>query len=153
MLKLIRKIDRDDLWYAIADKIELLDELLEGEPVGSAIDIDKLSKYILAIYGYDILYESKIRHLIFMLIEDSRLKQLAQKYAKKSYNKPYDNALSLSLCPWKSGSDFVITIARELNIPKDYLPLKTNSNQVVEFIEPIDKLFDLHNYQIDLKKK
>ncbi|MFC1866813.1 DEAD/DEAH box helicase [Thermodesulfobacteriota bacterium] len=105
------------------------------------------------IYGYDLLYESKIRHLLFTLIDDKTLKELAKKYAKKSYNKPYDNALSLSLCSWKSASDFVIKIARELSIPKEYLPLKTNSNQVVEFIEPTDRLLALHNYQKDLKTK
>jgi DNA repair protein RadD len=154
MIELLKRINKTDLYYAISDKIGTLEELLEGESVAiSSIDIEKLAKYTLAIYGYELLYESKIRHLIFTLIEQPKLKYYAEKYAKKSYEKPYDNALSLSLCSWRSGTEFVIQMARELNIPKEYLPLKSNSNQAVELVEPTSRLSKLHNYQKDLKNK
>lgn len=154
MLDLLIKLDIDALWHAIGtEKISHLESLAESNSVEEDLDVLELSKYILAIYGYDLLYEPKIRRLLFTLIEKNRLKNLAEKFAEKAYKKPQDNALVLSLRPWKSGSQFVIAVAKELKIPKEYLPLKSNINQAVEVVEPIDELLGLHNFQKELKSK
>jgi superfamily II DNA or RNA helicase len=154
MLNLLKKLDSHDLYYAIgADKIHALNKLVPDGIKEEEVDIINLSKYILAIYGFDLLYEQKMRHLLFTLIDENKLKELAVRYSKSTYEKPYDNALALSLCPWKSGTKFVIEVAKELSIPKEYLPLKSYRNQTVELIDPIDELFNLHEYQEDLKSK
>lgn len=154
MLDLLAKLDPRDLYHAIGrDRTNGLEKLVQDNSSEENPDILRLSKYILATYGYDLLYEPKIRHLLFTLIENNRLKTLANRFTKKVYEKPYDNALALSLCPWKTGSELVTEVAKELNIPKEFLPLKTNSNQTVEIVEPIDKLFELHDYQKQLKTK
>ena len=107
-----------------------------------------------ALYGSEILNEKKIRHLILTTLDENTLNYLARKYASKVYSKPYDNALQLSLVPWKGGSDFVAEIADLLNIPFDDLPvLNQNDEPTTEEVYPFSKLNPLHNYQYELKKK
>lgn len=154
MIELLSKLGYHDLYQAAGmDKINALQKLVNIKGDDTDFDSSKLSKQVLAIYGYDLLYEQKIRHLIFTLINEVTLKKLALKYSKKVYDKPYDNALVLSLHPWKAGSQLISEVVKELCIPKEYLPLKTNVNQTIEIVEPIDPLFDLQPFQKQLKDK
>lgn len=154
MLALLCRLKAQDLHHIVgSERITTLKRLLCDPSLEKSADILKLARFILAVYGYDLLYDKGIRRLLFTLIEPVLLKKFAEKFANKSYEKPYDNALALSRCQWKSGSRLVWEIARELNIPKEYLPLRTNTYQAVELIEPNDKLLALHDYQKELKAK
>lgn len=152
MIQLLQKVNAQDLFSAIGnDNISSLCEIT-GEVISDEIfDKTQVAKLALSIYGYDILYETRIRQLIFTLISKDKIIELANKYCNKSFSKVYDNALLLSRLPWRSGSNFVSEIASELNINKKYLPLKINRNQTTEFIDPIEKLGELHYFQEDLK--
>ena len=154
MLELLDKIDKRKLYLAIGgEKVQALEALIGSKLVAGEKKDTNLSAYILSIYGPDLLYETKIRRLFFSLIDPDKLKKFAEKNAKKSFDKPLDNALTLSLCPWKKSSELVQKFAEELNIPFEYLPIATNYNQTTEIIEPIDRFFPLHDYQVNLKDR
>lgn len=154
MLELLDKIDKRKLYLAIGgEKVQALEALIGNKLIEGEKNDTNLSNYILSIYGPDLLYEDKIRRLFFSLIEPDKLKKFAEKFANKSFDKPLDNALTLSLCPWKKSNELVQKFAEELNIPSEYLPIATNYNQTTEVIEPIDKFFPLHDYQKDLKNR
>lgn len=107
-----------------------------------------------ALYGSEILNEKKIRQLVLSTLDEKTLIYLARKYSSKVYDKPYDNALQLSLIPWKGGSDFVVEIADLLNIPIDDLPIINQYDApTTEEVYPFSKLNPLHNYQYELKKR
>jgi len=154
LIELLSRLSIEDLYEAIGKgKISELRKLVGDDSEIERLDSCELSRHILAIYGFDLLYEQKIRHLLFTLIDSDRLRSLVEKFGHTSHNKPYDNALTLSLYPWKAGSDLVIEIAKALPIPKEYLPLVTNYNQTIEIIEPLDELLPLLDFQKDLKEK
>jgi len=154
VLNLLSKLAADDLYHAIGnEKLSQLQKIVGDNSDIEHLNSRDLARHILALYGHDLLYEKRIRHLLFTLIDNEKLKALALRYGKIEYEKVYDNALALSTYPWKAGSDLVIEIAKELPIAKEYLPLSTNSNQTIEIIEPIDPLNPLLDYQEELRRK
>ncbi len=151
---LLSKIDSKILLRALgSDRLEELQKLLPAEGSKSeSLNSKRLAEFALALFGNDILYEKKIRTILFQLLPPEKLKDLAAKFARTTHEKPYDNALALSSCSWSSGSDLVYEIARHLNIPKGYLPKSATSFDTVELVEPIDRLRPLHDYQEQMKR-
>jgi superfamily II DNA or RNA helicase len=114
---------------------------------------DILINTVLAVYGKDLLSEKNIRLLIFNTIEENTLGELSKKYSKKKYPKKYDNALELSLLPWKNGSEFVDEISILLDIPNDFLPQPKQNNVTSYEVKIIKDLLPLHSYQTDVKNQ
>jgi superfamily II DNA or RNA helicase len=151
--EILGKIKYDDLFYALGPrKIKQFEKLISDKKHKRSIDRDFIGQAVLSYYGYNLFFESRIRHLIFNTIDPTILKNLTHKYSSKVYDKNYDNALALSILPWKAGSEFVSEISDVLGISSDYLPTKIELNLVIENIEPTRPLFPLHDYQSDIKK-
>ena len=148
--EVLLKVNHKELIYAVGTKkIVQLEKLLNSKLSDSSQD---LIKAVISIFGQTLFFQSKIRHLIFFTLEPEILRHLAVKYAKKVYDKPYDNALNLSLLPWKVGSEFVSEIADILSLSEEYLPSKIDINFTVERVIPNKPFFPLHDYQEELKE-
>lgn len=153
---ILTKIDSKDLIKTIGtERVRKIEALLGISIYKSRGQVQKkkLIQCLNALYGNNLLFERSIRQLIFQTMDPSALKMMAEKYCSKSYNKPYDNSLALSLIPWKFESTFVIEISKKLKIEDSYLPHSIQITPNIEEVEPISKYFKLHDYQEDLKEQ
>jgi DNA repair protein RadD len=151
---LLNKISLNDLSFLVGeDEVVQMTQLVSDQLLND--DTNKkniIIKTIEAFYGTEILNDKRIRQLIFYTLEESILATLTNKYTKKEYPKAYDNALELSLLPWKAGSEFVNEVARILNIPSEFLPQYTYQNPTTEELVAHSNFFPLHDYQEELKR-
>ena len=145
MIELLQRLDQRKLYFAIGgSKVRSLERLIEGKILKDRKHITDVSKYVLSIYGTDLLYEEKIRRLLFGLIKPEKLKKAAHKFSKKSFDNHSDNALTLSLVPWRKNSELVYFIAQELSREANTVGAKSIdglvSSYVVRIKTEIDKI-------------
>jgi DNA repair protein RadD len=148
----LNRIDESDLINLLgSEKIRSIKDLLciEESELTKSVIVD----FIIALYGYDILADKRIRHLIFLTLNDDVLVHLCFKYCTKSYSKSYDNSLHLSLLPWRYGSEFVVEVTDLLNIPSLYLPIDNEHVSDSFIVSPKRELTPLHDYQEEIKLK
>jgi len=151
---ILTKIDLDYLINAIgSQKLEQIKKLADSKNNNSLTNRDDVLMCIIAYYGYDLLSNKRIRQLIFYTIDQNKLKYFTNKYCKKIYTKAYDNALELSLLPWKSNSEFVVEISDNLDLPNYYLPCETDTLPNRIEIEQLPKYYPLYDYQEELKNE
>jgi len=153
--KLLLEVDVDDLERAIgSERLDKIRGLLNSEHAYTHEDYHvNIVNCLIALHGSNLLSEQKIRKLVFYTINESKLEYLVKKYCKKHYKKGYDNALELSILPWKFGSEFVLEISDILSLPLEYLPLEKTTLQNTIIIKPPGKFYPLHDYQEEVKDK
>ena len=150
MIELLERIDTRELRKTIGSKrIKAIDRLLENST--DTPEEKRIAEYVHAVYGYDLLHNRDVRRLVFGLISPQRLKKLAHEHAGKTFDKPHDNALALVGCSWRAGSSLVQDTAKELDIPREYLPVRAQSRPSVELVEPLEGLRNLHEYQDEVR--
>jgi DNA repair protein RadD len=152
---ILLKIQQDDLSTLIEhEQLQQIYDLLDYNYHSKKLDKKEiLVNVIEASYGTEIMNEKRIRQFVYYTLDESILKDLTSKYCKRSYEKPYDNAIALSMLPWKLGNEFVSEVAELLNLSNEYLPQISIQNPTTEEIAPLQSLHPLHSYQEDLKEK
>jgi hypothetical protein len=109
MLALLRRVDPVRLHRLIGpDTIRKLDGLVSPATLATAdASADKFARYLLALFGTELLAERRVRRLVFQLLDSETLKELSLKHAQAQFERPADNALALSMAPWRAGSALV----------------------------------------------
>jgi DNA repair protein RadD len=155
MFELLNKVRTEDLVSLVrAERIRQIRDIVEEKDFSEANCEKKLViNAISSLYGRDILSEKRIRQLLFYTLDENILIRLTKKYCKTTYEKSYDNAIELSLLPWRSGTEFVNEWTRLLNIPVDYLPTQSLQVASVEEIITYKDYNNLYDYQEELKLK
>jgi DNA repair protein RadD len=150
---ILNKIDLNDLFSILGhERIQLMKFLINVDEK-LFIEKDFIINSIISVYGNDLLLEKKIRILVFDTIDIEILIYLTKKYCKKEHPKRYDNAIELSLLPWKYGSEFVNEVSNILELSDDLLPqLNIQLDTTIE-LRPIISLPPLHDYQNEVKDK
>ena len=145
MLDLLKQVSTKELLYLVeGNSIKALQAIVSGR---GNLSNEEAAKLVLSEYGYDLLSHERVRCVVYQTIPSGVLATLANKYLKKSYKKPYDNALALARKSWSASSPFVGDVAALLEIPDKYLPSQSRTYPSVEMIEPIVGMPPLHSYQ------
>jgi DNA repair protein RadD len=118
------------------------------------IHLDRYSIYgiLYTLYGYDLLYEKKIRRFLAESLDELEIRKFAKDLGLKTEGKPFDLAISISKLTWRIGSKCVWTYANYFSIPHEYLPARQKSLAPIEIIEPFSPPPNLFDYQKDLSK-
>ncbi len=148
MFEFLEQIEEGELWEFISRvmKFPNREKLLE-------LDREVLNNVLFALYGHDVLYEKKIRKLLFSSLPEQELRQLAKHSGIKPSQKPYDILIGLSSLPWRVNSSIVWSLAEKFNIPLEFLPIKSKRCDPIEVIEPFTPLPKLFDYQKELVQK
>lgn len=113
----------------------------------------EIYRSLFALYGFDVLYDKRIRRLLLLSTKQEYLAQLASDAKIDPHRKPYDIAVALSNLPWRQGGHFVWIFAEYFDVPVEYLPSSTQRTEAVELVEPYLPPPAVFEYQEDLINK
>jgi len=155
MRELLTRIDPSKLYLAAGPRqLETLAGLLEPRVDSEALSHDSglLADSVLAYCGTTVLENQEVRRLVIELLPREELSALAEKLTGRSYEKPHDNALIMAKRPWRSSNRLVLELADRLGIERRFLPTSSLMSPSIEFIEPVEALPPLLDYQQSLKE-
>jgi len=102
---------------------------------------------LFSLYGFDILYEKRIRRLLFLTLSKAELTELAKELNLNHDRKVFDLALSISNVPWRVRASIIWRLAELFSVPIEYLPARERQNDSIEVIEPFVPPPSLFDYQ------
>lgn len=106
-----------------------------------------------AVHGYDLLRQDAIRFPLFESLDDSMQRALLVVAGRSVASSQYENLLALMTIDWRSGSGSAIRIGRELGIPEEFLPIRSQANVATERIAPVSYPPPMHDYQSEVLSK
>lgn len=136
---------------AICHFLELTSNSLREKDL-SQFSRDTIYRILYSLYGYDLLYEKRIRRILVESLSKNKVKELASELGLNSERKIYDLAIAISNIPWKQNSRIIWIFSNYFFIPHEYLPTKSTRVPSVENVEPFSpppKLFDYQQILVD----
>lgn len=104
-----------------------------------------------AEHGTAVLEQESVRLALYGLMAPDELRSWAERFAKKRFPKPADNALVLARLPWRSRHDLALATIQWLGLGPDYLPTIDHRAPTVTSVESFSCRPPLRDYQDEVR--
>lgn len=113
-------------------------------------DREAVERALFSVFGFDVLSEQSIRHLLFEHLDESEIEQLCSSFRLQSGLSVYDTAAVLSTMTWSANSKLVAEVSRLLRLDSMFLPRSRSLEAQSDEFSPRVKLKPMLDYQSDV---